>query len=261
MAADLIETRDGSVLTLALNRPDHLNAFSAAMLDGLHDALQRARHDPGIGAIILTGSGRGFCAGGDVKAMAAGDDRSFEDRVEELRARHAIPKLMRTIPKVVVGAINGVAVGAGLSLALACDLRIAARSARFATGFANVGFSGDFGGSWTLTQLVGTGRARELYLLGEMLDAAAAERIGLVTRVVDDAALAAETTALAHRIAQGPRIAYGYMKRNLHAAESEPFETVLDLEAIHQTRTGLTDDHREARQAFVEKRKPVFGGR
>jgi 2-(1,2-epoxy-1,2-dihydrophenyl)acetyl-CoA isomerase len=258
---DLIEHRENGVLTLTLNRPDRLNAFSPAMLDGLLAALQRAGSDPEVGAVVLTGAGRGFCAGGDVKGMAERGDRGFEERVEELRSRHAIPKLLRTMPKVVVAMINGPCVGAGFSLALACDLRIAARSAKLGTAFAGVGFSGDFGGSWSLTRLVGTARARELYYLGTMLEAAEAERLGIVTRVVADDALRAETMALAQRIADGPRVALGYMKRNLHAAETEGFETVLDMEAEHQTRTGLTDDHREARQAFVEKRRPVFRGR
>jgi 2-(1,2-epoxy-1,2-dihydrophenyl)acetyl-CoA isomerase len=258
---DLLERRDGGVLTLTLNRPDRMNAFSPAMLDALLAALRHAASDPEVGAVVLTGAGRGFCAGGDVKGMAERGDRNVEERVEELRMRHAIPRLLRTMPKVVIAMINGPAAGAGFSIALACDLRIAARSARMGTAFANVGFSGDFGGSWTLTRLVGTAKARELYFLGTMLDAAEAERLGIVTRVVEDDALHDETMALARRIAEGPRVAFGYMKRNLHAAETESFETVLDMEAEHQTRTGQTDDHREARQAFIEKRKPVFSGR
>ena len=258
---DLIESLDDGVAWLTLNRPDRLNAFSAAMTQGLIEALRRLGADQAVGAIVLTGAGRGFCAGGDVKAMAERGDRNFEERVEAIRTGHQVPLLLRTIPKVVIAMINGPAVGAGLSLALACDLRIAGRSAKLATGFAGVGYSGDYGGSWTMTRLVGTAKARELYILGDTLDAAAAHAIGLINRVVDDAALRDDTAALARRIAAGPRVAYGYMKRNLFAAETEPFATVLDMEAVHQTRTGLTEDHREARTAFVEKRKPVFKGR
>ncbi len=185
---------------------------------------------------MLTGAGRGFCAGGDVKGMAERGDRGFEERVESFRTSHRVPFLLRTISKVVIAMVNGPAAGAGFSIALACDLRIAARSAKMNTAFVNVGFSGDYGGSWSLTRLVGTAKARELYFMGEAIDAETAHRLGIVNWVADDDALRAETTRV-------------------------PFATVLDLEAIHQTRCGLTDDHREARAAFVEKRKPVFKGR
>src|SRR6202007_2008243 len=165
------------------------------------------------------GAGRGFCAGGDVKTMPERAEQGFEERVEGLRRMHQLPMLLRTMPKVVIAMVNGPAVGPGLGLALACDLRIAGRSARFATGFAGVGYSGDFGGSWTLTRLVGTAKARELYLLRDNINAEAAFSLGLVNRIVEDDALHDEAAALAKRIAGGPRIAYGYMKRNLFAAE------------------------------------------
>jgi 2-(1,2-epoxy-1,2-dihydrophenyl)acetyl-CoA isomerase len=161
----------------------------------------------------------------------------------------------------VIAMINGPAVGAGLGLAMACDLRIAGHSARFGTGFAGVGYSGDFGGSWSLTRLVGTAKARELYLLGDIIDAETAQSLGLVNRVVEDDALHDEAAALARRIADGPRIAYGYMKRNLFAAETEPLAAVLEMEAVHQARTAMTEDHLEAARAFAEKRRPVFQGR
>ena len=259
--ADLLESHADGVVTLTLNRPERMNAFSQPMIHGLIDALPRLGADPSVGAIVLTGAGRGFCAGGDVKGMAERGEGNFEERLEDLRFRHQVVKLLRTVPKVVVASVNGAAIGAGFSLALACDLRLAGRSARFATGFAGVGYSGDFGGTWTLTQLVGTARARELFFLGEMLDAGRAEHLGIVMRVVPDEDLVAETTALARRLADGPRVALGYMKRNLHAAESEDLATVLDMEAMHQMRAAQTEDHREAARAFVEKRKPAFRGR
>jgi 2-(1,2-epoxy-1,2-dihydrophenyl)acetyl-CoA isomerase len=257
---DLLLASEGSVAWLTLNRPERLNALSPSMLSALGEALQRLGGDNGVGAIVITGAGRGFCAGGDVKTMADRASQGFEERVEGLRHMHQIPLLMRTIPKIVIGMVNGPAVGAGMGLALACDLRVAGRSARFGTGFAGVGYSGDFGGSWSLTRLVGTAKARELYFLGDIVDSAAALTLGLVNRVVDDEALHDETMALARHIADGPRIAYGYMKRNLFAAETEPFATVLDMEAVHQARTAMTEDHREAARAFVEKRRPVFTG-
>jgi 2-(1,2-epoxy-1,2-dihydrophenyl)acetyl-CoA isomerase len=260
--ADLIEKVEDGVALLTLNRPERLNAFSPEMLAGLREVLPRLASDDAVGAIVITGSGRGFTAGGDVKTMAArAAGQTFEQRLESYRAMHQLPSLMRSLPRVIIGMINGPAVGAGLGLALACDLRIAGRSARFATGFANVGYSGDFGGSWLLTRLVGTARARELYFLNEMVDANRAAEWGIVNRVVDDAELATETMSMARRIAQGPRVALGYMKRNLHAAETEPFSAVLELEALHQARAGQTEDHREAVAAFNEKRAPRFKGR
>ena len=258
---DLLETIEDGIVTLTLNRPERLNAFSPDMLAGLHEALPRLGADPAVGAIVLTGAGRAFCAGGDVKTMGKRAERSFEQRVESIRTMHQLPLMMRTLPKVIIGMINGAAVGAGLGLALACDLRVAGGSARFGTGFGKIGYSGDFGGSWLLTRLVGTAKARELYFLGDMIDAQAAGALGMVNQVVDDAALHGATYALARRVADGPRVAYGYMKRNLHAAETEPLATVLEMEAVHQARTAQTEDHREAVAAFTEKRPPVFRGR
>ena len=165
------------------------------------------------------------------------------------------------MPKVVIASINGPVAGAGLGLALACDLRIAGKSARFGTAFARIGYSGDYGGSWSLTRLVGTAKARELYYTADLIDGEEAGRLGIVNRVVADDELQAETIALARRIADGPRIALGYMKRNLLTAETEPFQTVLDLEAEHQARCAFTEDHKEAVAAFVEKRRPAFRGR
>ncbi len=257
---DLIETVEDGVATLTLNRPERLNAFSPEMTALLIAALTRLNTDSAVGAILLTGAGRGFCAGGDVKRMSTATE-TLEERQESLRTRHQVITLLRTIGKVVIAAVNGPAAGAGFSLALACDLRIAAQSARFRTAFAGMGYSGDFGGTWSLTRLVGTAKARELYYLDPVIDAAEAERLGLVTRVVEDAALLDTARTMARRIADGPRIAFGIMKRNLHAAETEPLQTVLDMEAAGQARAGMTEDHREAAQAFVEKRRPVFRGR
>src|SRR5215471_4590057 len=215
---DLLETKEDGIAWLTLNRPDRLNAFSPAMLLGLGEALQRLGGDASVGAIVVTGAGRGFCAGGDVKTMASRASQSFEERVEGLRRLHQLPLLLRTIPKIVIAMVNGPAVGAGLGLAMACDLRIAGRSARFGTGFAGVGYSGDFGGSWTLTRLVGTAKARELYFLGDIIDSTTAASLGLVNRVVEDEALQDETRALARRIAAGPRVGW----RNICWSASRP---------------------------------------
>jgi 2-(1,2-epoxy-1,2-dihydrophenyl)acetyl-CoA isomerase len=259
---DLLESTEDGVTILTLNRPERLNALSPAMTAALKQALERLATDADCGAIVIAGAGRGWCAGGDVKTMESrGRDQSVEDRVEGLRHAHQLPLLLRRMPKVVIASINGPVAGAGLGLALACDLRIAGRSARFGTAFARIGYSGDYGGSWSLTRLVGTAKARELYFTADIIDAEAAGKLGIVNRVVADEELPAETMALARRIADGPRIALGYMKRNLLAAETESFQTVLDLEAAHQARCAFTEDHKEAVAAFVEKRRPVFKGR
>jgi 2-(1,2-epoxy-1,2-dihydrophenyl)acetyl-CoA isomerase len=259
---EFIESVADGVATLTLNRPERLNALSAAIIDGLLEALPRLAKDPGAGAIILTGAGRAFCAGGDVKRMA-GDTAQpgFDEAVQRLRSRMEAARLLHEIEKPVIAMVNGVAAGAGLALALACDLRIAAQSARFVTAFANVGFSGDFGGSYFLSKLVGTGKARELYYTAASLDAAEALALGIVNQVVPDDELANTTRTLATRLGQGPRVALGLMKRNFNAAESGTLSELLDLEARHQIETGRTEDHREAARAFVEKRAPVFRGR
>ena len=264
MGQELLEELKDKVAVLTLNRPDRLNAMSPPMLDALLEALPRLAADPEVGVVVLTGAGRGFCAGGDVKAMAEGREfggTTLEEKAQALRSRMEVSRWLHEMPKPTIAMVRGAAAGAGLSLALACDLRVAGDSARFATAFARVGYSGDFGGSWFLTQLVGTAKARELYFTADIMDAQQALALGIVNRVVPDVRLEDETMALAARLARGPRIAYRYMKRNFNAAESGTLKDLLDLEAWHHTRCGMTEDHREAAKAFVEKREPVFRGR
>jgi 2-(1,2-epoxy-1,2-dihydrophenyl)acetyl-CoA isomerase len=262
MEQQLIEDISNSVATLTFNRPERLNALSTPIMDGLLEALPRLAGDPAVGAIVLTGAGRAFCAGGDVKSMAeATAERSVEQAVTDLRRRMEVSRLLHEIPKPTIAMVNGPAAGAGMALALACDLRIAAQSARFVTAFAKVGFSGDFGGSYFLSKLIGTGKARELYYTADALDAAQALALGIVNKVVADADLAGATTALARKLARGPRIALALMKQNFNAAESGTLNELLDLEARRQIETGRTADHKEAARAFVEKRTPTFTGR
>jgi 2-(1,2-epoxy-1,2-dihydrophenyl)acetyl-CoA isomerase len=264
MTTDLLENVKDAVAVLTLNRPERLNAMSRPMLDALLEALPRLAEDPAVGVIVLTGAGRGFCAGGDVKAMAEGNElggQTMEEKAQALRSRMEASRWLHELPKPTIAMMRGPAAGAGLSLAMACDMRIASDTVRLGTAFARVGYSGDFGGSYYLTQLVGTAKARELYFTADLLDAQQALGLGLVNRVVPDARLEEETMALAARLARGPRVAYRYMKRNMNAAESASLKDMLDLEAWHHTRTGMTEDHREAARAFVEKREPQFKGR
>jgi 2-(1,2-epoxy-1,2-dihydrophenyl)acetyl-CoA isomerase len=268
--ADLLTEVKDRVLYLTLNRPDKLNAMSTEMMGGLVDNLMRAAGNPEIGAVVVTGAGRGFCSGGDIGGMrarnesagaSAGTEQTIEDRVAGLRRGEEASRLLHEMPKVTIAAVNGPAAGAGLSVAMACDLRIASDAARFGTAFAKVGFSGDYGGTWSLTRLVGSAKARELYFLADVIGAEEALRIGLANRVVPAAAFRDEVHTIASRIANGPTVAYTYMKANLNAAINHEFNELLDREAWGQTMTGRTEDHREAVKAFLEKRAPTFKGR
>jgi 2-(1,2-epoxy-1,2-dihydrophenyl)acetyl-CoA isomerase len=262
MAQDLIEGISEGVATLTLNRPDRLNALSTSITDALLEALPRLAGDASVGVIVLTGAGRAFCAGGDVKRMAGDpDERIAPDAVQKLRAKMEISRLLHEIPKPTIAMVNGPAAGAGLAMALACDLRFVGESARFVTAFAKVGFSGDFGGSYFLSKLIGSGKARELYFTAEPLNAAQALSLGITNRVVPDAELASATMDFAKKLARGPRIALAAMKQNFNAAENGSLVELLDMEAEGQVATGRTEDHKEAAQAFVEKRAPVFRGR
>lgn len=263
----LAEVKDG-VAVLTMNRPDRRNALSAAMLQALGETLRACETDPDVACVVLTGAGGAFCAGGDVKGMAEGRDSVTEESLDldsrihrqRLSQRETSGRL-HTMPKPTLAALPGAAAGAGLGLALACDLRIAAENAIMTTAFMRVGFSGDYGGTYFLSQLVGTAKARELYFLSERIDMKEALRLGLVNWVVAQDRLMEKTMEIAHRLASGPRVAYRYMKENLNRALVAGMEECLDLEATHHIHTGLTEDHRQAARAFVEKREPVFRGR
>lgn len=254
---------EGGVLTLTMNRPDKRNAMSPEMMTALLDALRGAASDAAVKVIVLTGAGEAFCAGGDVAAMASGQllGQGIEASIDLLRQKMEAPRLLHEIAKPTIARVRGAAAGAGLSLALACDLRIADESAQFVTAFANVGASGDYGGSWFLARLVGEAKAKELYFTSPRLSAHKALALGMVNRLVAAAELDAEVSALAAQLAAGPSIALGYMKRNFNAvSEGLSLPMLLDMEAEHMVRSLQTADHREAAQAFVEKRAPRFTG-
>jgi 2-(1,2-epoxy-1,2-dihydrophenyl)acetyl-CoA isomerase len=257
---DLLETIEDGIATLTLNRPEALNALSMDIRMGLLNALDRFADDSNVRCIIITGAGRAFCSGGDVKSMGTRAAAGYEARARGIQFSNSIPMAMRKHPKAIIAMVNGVAAGAGMSLSLATDLRVAGKAARFTTAFLKIGLSGDWGGTWTLTRLVGTAKARELYLMSDMVAADEALALGIVNKVTDDDRLRAVTMEMARRIADMPQVAVAGMKRNLFAAETESFATVLDLEAFNQARCSQTEDHREAVAAFKEKRRPVFKG-
>jgi 2-(1,2-epoxy-1,2-dihydrophenyl)acetyl-CoA isomerase len=265
MTQDLLETIEGGIATLTMNRPEARNALSLDIFNGLSEALPRLAKDPAVRLVVLTGAGGAFCSGGDVKGFArraaGAATASFDDRVTDLRERMEVCRWLHEMPKPTLAVIPGPAAGAGLSLALACDLRIACDTAKLTTAFSKIGLSGDFGGSYFLNHLVGAAKAREMYFTGEVVMGEEARRIGLVNRVVPAAQLADAARAWAAELAALPTVAIGYMKRNLNTGLRGSLADVLDAEAIHMVRTFETSDHKGAAAAFVEKRAPKFEGR
>jgi enoyl-CoA hydratase/carnithine racemase len=255
------------VAIITLNRPEVKNALSDTLSPALRTMIRTCGEDPSIHSLLITGAGNAFCAGGNVKGMGAHRDpnklaMSFDERVAELQERQRLlTGALVSVRKPTIAALPGPAVGAGLAIAMACDIRIAAQSAFVSTGYLRVALSGDYGIAWLLTRLVGTARARELMFTAEKVDAGRAEAIGLVNRVVADDALQDEAFALARSLAEGPTLALRYMKDNLDEALSFDFATARDQEAERLVRLSATADHREAVQAFIEKRKPVFRGK
>jgi 2-(1,2-epoxy-1,2-dihydrophenyl)acetyl-CoA isomerase len=266
---DLRAEIDDGVAVITMNRPDRRNAFSPAMVSALGAVLARVEADDAVGCVVLTGAGGAFCAGGDVKSMAAppadgrdGAGPSLDARIHRQRLnQRATSGRLWSMPKPTIAAIGGPAAGAGLSLALACDLRYAVAGAVLTTAFAKVAFAGDYGGTWFLTRLVGSSKAKELYYFSERLSAQDAERLGIVNAVFAPADFEREVMDRARRLAHGPALAYRYMKENLNRAVSGDLGDCMDLEVTHHVHTGLTEDHREAAQAFVDKREPQFHGR
>jgi 2-(1,2-epoxy-1,2-dihydrophenyl)acetyl-CoA isomerase len=238
------------------------------MTAALATQLADAELNPAVKVIVLTGAGKGFCAGGDVKGMAASGDGTVGDNTidgaihrQRVNQRSTAGKLY-SMPKPTIAALPGAAAGAGLSLALACDLRIMSANAIMTTAFAKVGFSGDYGGTFFMSQLIGTAKARQLYYLSERVSAEQALDLGLTNWVCEAEELAAKTKEIADQLAAGPTVAFRYMKENFaRAIASGDVDDCLDLEATHHVHCGQTEDHRNATKAFVEKREPVFNGR
>jgi 2-(1,2-epoxy-1,2-dihydrophenyl)acetyl-CoA isomerase len=263
---ELLATVEDGVAVITMNRPERRNAVTQMMLEALGRTLAQVELDDEVGCVVLTGAGGAFCAGGDVKGFAERSQQaapeSLDRRLQMQRWHHAQTALrLWRMPKPTVAVLPGAAAGAGLSLALACDLRYAAENAVLTTAFVNVGLAGDFGGTWFLTQLVGPAKARELYFFSDRLSAIEAERLGLLNAVFPAEKLPVEAMDRVRRLANGPRVALRYMKENLNRAVRADLAECLDLEAVHHLRAFDTDDHREAAKAFVEKRAPRFTGR
>lgn len=270
MTNHLIEDHENGIVTLTLNRPEARNAMSPEMQASLVEALPRLAADRDVRVVIMTGAGKAFSAGGDVKKFASErSDESeighevfdFENRVHDLRHRMEVARYLHEMPKPTLAVIPGPAAGAGLSLALACDLRIASETAKLTTAFSRIGLSGDYGGSYFLTHLVGTAKARELYFTSDVISGRHAFELGIVNRAVPDDRLEVEAKIFASRLAKLPTVAVGYMKKNLNVSLHGSLADVMDLEALHMIRTFMTDDHKHAAKAFVEKRNPTFKGR
>jgi 2-(1,2-epoxy-1,2-dihydrophenyl)acetyl-CoA isomerase len=260
--SSILVSLDAGVLTVTLNRPDKLNAFNPEMHQRLKAALERARDDSAVRAVLLTGAGRGFCAGQDLAERNVAAGAAPIDLSVTLGSYYnPLVRRMRELPKPIVCAVNGVAAGAGANIVLACDLVLAARSASFVQAFSRIGLLPDSGGTFFLPRLAGTARAMGLALLGEKLSAEDAERWGLIWKAVDDAQLMPEASAIARTLAEGPTKAYGLIKKALYASASNTLDAQLDVERDLQREAGVSEDYREGVSAFIEKRKPVFKGR
>lgn len=267
MSDTVLVERDRGVARVVLNRPDRMNSLTTELMEALPQRLKEVADDPEVRAVVLTGAGeRAFSAGADLAPPGGGvggqrEVQTLESSIDQLQAFQESSWLLHTMSKPTIAAVNGAVAGASLSMACACDFRVMSENAVLTTAFARIGFSGDFGGSYFITQLVGTGKARELFLLGDRVDAEEALRIGLVHRVFAADTFRKETDAFAQRLAEGPPIAYRYMKRNLNLALQLGPRDLMDLEAEAMMRAARSEDFSNATQAFLRKEKPVFKGR
>ncbi len=247
---------DGSLATVTLNRPDSLNGITTPLMRELYDCLNVVALDERVRVVIFTGAGRGFCPGVDLKASTSGGDNE-----PNRREYFHITTLLHEMPKVTIAAVNGACAGAGFGWALACDLRYASERAMFNSAFLGVGISGDMGGPWLLPRIVGSTKARELFFMSQKFNAEEAERLGVVLNVFPDATFREEVREIGLRLSKSAPLAIGEMKKNFINAENMPLRDYIELETERHSRTGASQDSREAMRAFVEKREPKFVGR
>jgi len=260
--SSILVSQEAGVLTITLNRPDRLNAFNPEMHQLLRKALERALDEPEVRALLLTGAGRGFCAGQDLSERNVEPGAASIDLSVSIGSHYnPLVRRLRALPKPIVCAVNGVAAGAGASIALACDIVLAARSASFVQAFSRIGLVPDSGGTYFLPRLVGSARAMGLALLADKLSAEDAERWGLIWKVIEDAKLLEEARALATQLAAGPTKGYGLLKKALNASHGNSLDAQLDLERDLQREAGFSEDYREGVSAFLQKRAPQFKGK
>ena len=258
----ILEAKHEGIATLVMNRPERLNALNNELAMAVNDALSRFAADEAVRVVVITGTGRAFCAGGDLGALGKGRQSGATHELEPLlRAGMQMVLKMRTMPQPVIAAVNGAAAGAGMNIALAADMRIAVEEATFGQNFVKVGLFPDYGGTYFLPQLVGPAKAAELFYTGEMIDAKTALRLGLVNQVVPAAQFEAEVKTLAQKIAQGPSLAIRAVKKALFAGEEKELSRALDNEVREQVRCYLSEDCNEGIRAFFEKRPAKFQGK
>jgi len=258
----ILEAKQDGIATLVMNRPNRLNALNNELAMAINDALGRIAEDQSVGVVVITGAGRAFCAGGDLAAIGKGRrSRETQELEPVLRAGMQMVLKMRTMPQPVIAAVNGAAAGAGMNIALATDIRIAAEEATFGQNFAKVGLYPDYGGTYFLPQLVGPAKAAELFYTGDMIDAKTALALGLVNQVVPGAQLEAEVKTLAQKIAHGPLLAIRAVKKALFASEEKELAQALENEVREQIRCFMSEDCSEGIRAFFDKRPPKFQGK
>ena len=262
MSEHILIEKKNNILHIRFNRPDSKNAITRDMFELLLNTLEGCKKDHNLRAIFLTGEGDAFSAGGDVKDMATKQDNSsLEEKTNSLRRIMGVSELLYTLPIPTISIINGAAAGAGFAIALACDMRIATQNAKFVTAFSKIAFSGDFGGSYFLTKIIGTAKARELFYLSEVIDAEKAKDLGIVNNIIDSNEIDEYTVSLKNKFKDLAPIAIKYMKKNLNIAEVGDLNLSLNQEALHMMICSETEDHKNAAKAFVNKEKVVFQGK
>jgi 2-(1,2-epoxy-1,2-dihydrophenyl)acetyl-CoA isomerase len=258
----ILESQHDGIALLVLNRPDKLNALNSDLSTALNDALLRIAEDDSVHVVVISGAGRAFCSGGDLGAIGRGRERNQTEELGPiLRSGMQAVLKMRLMPQPVVAAVNGPAAGAGMNIALAADIRIAADTATFGQNFSRVGLFPDYGGTYFLPQLVGPSAAAEMFYTGDMIDAQTALRLGIVSRVVPAAQLEVEVKTLAQKIAQGPQIAIRAVKKILFGSHKDALIKALDHEVELQMKCFHSEDCMEGIRAFFEKRHPIFKGK